>query len=64
MTHTKFAIVALYATTADVNTGPKWWQAAKALTSIAAALYIAWYVWCGPEPLERPRVRRQRKADR
>ena len=55
MNRTKDALVALLAMTYDNDHGPAWLRLIVAIAQLAAALYLAWYIYAGPDPVERGR---------
>jgi len=58
MSHTKFAFAALVGLTASGDHGPTWYRLIVALGRLAATVYLAWYVFAGPEVVERKKTRR------
>jgi hypothetical protein len=52
MSHTKTAILAVLTLTTSTDRGPAWWDALVALAHMTALVYLAWYVWRGPEVVE------------
>jgi hypothetical protein len=50
---TKFAIAALMGMTISNDRGPDWLKALIAVMKLALAVYLAWYLWRGAEPIER-----------
>jgi hypothetical protein len=58
MSHTKNALVALLMIAYDNVHGPAWVRLLFAVLQLACAVYLAWYVLAGPEPVERKQARR------
>lgn len=53
MTSNKSAIVALVTLTTDTDRGPAWLRAIFTLSHLIAIVYLAWYVFRGPDVVER-----------
>lgn len=55
---TRTAIACVLVLTLDRDRGPEWMQAIIAVAAMLSTIYLLWYAWFGPEPVERKRVKR------